>query len=72
MAKRNILRSVLGLPAFLWRYVKESRDELKKVSWPSRETTTQYTIIVVVASVGIGLITGGVDYLLARILERVL
>ncbi len=72
MAKRNPLVSAIKLPAFLWRYANESKDELKKVSWPSRATTTQYTIIVVVSSVAIGFITGGVDFLLARVLERVL
>ena len=72
MAKRNIVSSITGLPGFLWRYIKESRDELKKVSWPSRQTTIQYTIIVVVRSVAIGLITGGVDFILARVLEQVL
>lgn len=52
------------------QFIKESRDELKKVHWPSREQTIRYTIIVVVASVGVGLVISGFDYVLAFILER--
>jgi len=70
MAK--VISSIVGLPQSLWRYIKESRDELKKVSWPDRQTTLQYTSIVAVSSIVIGFITGGIDYALARILELVL
>lgn len=51
-------------------FVKQSRDELKKVQWPTRQQTLRYTVIVVVASLAISFLTGGVDYLLAFILER--
>lgn len=52
------------------QFVKESRDELKKVRWPSREQTIRYTIIVVIASLAVGLVTGAFDYILTLILER--
>ena len=29
-------------------YVRESKDELKKVTWPTREEVTSFTIVVVV------------------------
>jgi preprotein translocase subunit SecE len=29
-------------------YVRESKEELKKVTWPSREEVTSFTIVVVV------------------------
>ncbi|MEK7556814.1 MAG: preprotein translocase subunit SecE, partial [Patescibacteria group bacterium] len=32
------------------QYIKESRDELRKVTWPSRQTTVRYTLIVIGAS----------------------
>lgn len=68
----NVISRVVGVPKFLWRYIRESRDELKKVSWPDRQTTIQYTLIVAVSSIAIGFITGGIDYALARILEVVI
>ena len=70
MAKRpNIVSAITGFPGQLWRFLREARDELRKVSWPSRATTVRYTIVVVVASLAIGGVTGGIDYLLAQILE---
>ncbi len=58
-------------PMSLVNYFKESRDELKKVSWPSREQTIRYTAIVAVASVVVGLVTGAFDYLLTLIIETI-
>lgn len=42
---------------------------MRKVSWPNRETTIRYTLIVIAASLGVGAIIGGVDYLLTVLLE---
>ena len=67
MAKRQIIN-----PMSLFTYFKESRDELKKVTWPSRELTIRYTIIVATASIAVGLITGGFDYLLSLVIERII
>lgn len=50
-------------------FFKESRDELKKVAWPSRETTVRYTLIVIVASVAVGLVIGGLDLVFNKILQ---
>jgi preprotein translocase subunit SecE len=43
------------------RFVKEIISELRKVSWPSREDTVRLTVAVIVVSVAIGLMLGGVD-----------
>jgi preprotein translocase subunit SecE len=52
------------------QFIKESRDELKKVSWPSRPVTVRYTAIVIVSSIGIGLVMGAVDYAFTFIIKR--
>lgn len=57
-------------PKNIVSFIKESRDELKKVSWPNRQTAIRYTIIVVAASIAVGLVTGGVDYVLTIALEK--
>ena len=54
----------------LTQYIKESREELAKVTWPTRQATIRYTTIVMVASVLVGLLTGALDYILALVLER--
>lgn len=61
---------VAQAPSSAVQFVKESRDELKKVRWPSREQTIRYTIIVVISSLVVGTVIGAVDYILTLILER--
>ncbi|MFA6016929.1 MAG: preprotein translocase subunit SecE [Patescibacteria group bacterium] len=46
-------------------------DELKKVSWPSKEETIRLTTIVIIVSLIIGLYVGIIDILLAKGLEIV-
>lgn len=53
----------------LINYFKESRAELAKVSWPSRQTTLQHTGIVIVISLLVAIFLGGVDYFLNMLLE---
>lgn len=65
------MKTSLGAPlAQTGRFVREARDELKKVAWPTREQTTRYTIVVVIASVATGFIIGAVDYILSLIIEQ--
>lgn len=66
---RQSLVSRLKVPL---TFISEARDELKKVAWPSREVTTRYTIIIVVATVVVGMISGGFDYLLSLFVERLI
>jgi len=50
-------------------FIKEVREELAKVSWPSRETTIRYTIIVIVGCLIVGAIAGGMDYVLSLLFK---
>ncbi len=52
------------------QFVKEAKDELKKVSWPTRATTIRYTVIVIVSSIVIGTVMGAVDYGFTFIIKR--
>lgn len=67
---KKMATTLTSWPKNIISFIKESRDELKKVSWPSRQTTLRYTVIVVAASLAVGLITGGVDYFLTIALEK--
>ncbi len=53
----------------LARYLRDSRIELKKVNWPSREQTTNLTIVVCVVVVAIALFLGGVDLLFSSLVK---
>ncbi len=70
--RKNYLSGLTRLPQTVVTFAKEARDELKKVSWPSRPTTIRYTVIVIVASLAVGFIIGGIDYLFSLSLSRVI
>ncbi len=53
-------------------FIKESRIELKKVTWPSREETIRYTMTVIIISAALALFLGGLDYLFQFILNTFL
>lgn len=45
----------------IWAFFLESKTEVRKVVWPSREETTRTTFLVVAMVVVVGLILWGVD-----------
>ncbi|TSC76897.1 MAG: hypothetical protein G01um101431_80 [Parcubacteria group bacterium Gr01-1014_31] len=53
-------------------YLKQSRDELRKVEWPSRQTTTQHTLLVIGISLAMAAFLGGIDYVFTKVLAVVL
>ena len=71
--QKNIrLTKLMATPKMVIRFFREAKEELKKVTWPDRKTTTRYTVIVVVVSLFVGVVIGGIDYLFTRILEKVI
>jgi preprotein translocase subunit SecE len=48
----------------LWLFIKESRSELRKVVWPTRQETMQTTLLIVVMVVVMALILWGIDSVL--------
>lgn len=48
----------------IFNFLKEVREELNKVAWPTREQTIRYTVLVIVIAVVTGLFLGGLDYIL--------
>ena len=48
----------------IFGFLNEVKEELKKVTWPSREQTIRYTILVIIVEVAVGLFLGGLDYIL--------
>lgn len=56
----------------LVQYLRESVDELRKVKWPTRETTIQYSSIVLVSVVLFTAFFGGIDFLFTKLIDFVL
>lgn len=44
------------------QYVREVRDEMRKVAWPSRDEVVRYSLIVVVTVLVYMALVGGLDY----------
>jgi preprotein translocase subunit SecE len=53
-------------------FVHEVMAEFRKVTWPSRQELINSTVVVITVTVVISLFLGGVDVVLARIVERIL
>lgn len=47
----------------LLTFIKESRAELNKVNWPTREQTIKYTGLVIGLSLAVAIFLGALDYL---------
>jgi preprotein translocase subunit SecE len=54
------------------RYLRETRAELSKVSWPSRQEATNLTIIVLLTVLVSSIVLGGFDYLFATLFTLVI
>ena len=66
----NIYIVFMNIIERLTIFLKESRIELKKVTWPTRQETIRYTAAVIILSVSVALFLGGLDYLFQFILGR--
>jgi preprotein translocase subunit SecE len=54
------------------KYLKETRAELKKVNWPSRQEATNLTLIVIAVTAFMALLLGFIDYLFSKLFELIL
>ncbi len=54
----------------LINYLRDVRAELRHVSWPTRSQAINYTIIVLIISVGTGLFLGLLDFTFSMVLKR--
>lgn len=52
-------------------FAKESRMEVRKVVWPTRQETTQTTMIVLAATVIVALVLWGLDGILVRLVSLI-
>jgi preprotein translocase subunit SecE len=70
-----------GVFFYLWRkghllklsgYVAETREELRKCTWPSREELVGSTVVVLVSSVLLSLLVIGSDFVILKLVRGVL
>lgn len=56
----------------LVEYLKETRSELKHVSWPTRSQAIAFTITVIAISVGTAIFLGIFDYIFTQLIAKFL
>ncbi len=56
----------------LINYIKASIEEMKKVTWPTKNETYNYTLLVIGISVALAVFLGSVDYLFTKGLELII
>ncbi len=56
----------------LTNYVKASVVEMKKVTWPTKKETKEFTFLVIGISLAVALFLGALDYIFAFGLEFIL
>jgi preprotein translocase subunit SecE len=50
---------------FIVKYFKDTRAELRKVNWPTRQEALNLTLIVVVFTISMAALLGIIDYIFA-------
>jgi len=53
-------------------FFSDVREEIKKISWPTSKQTINTTLLVVAATIIVGIYVGLIDYLLTFLLEKFL
>ena len=56
----------------LANYIKSSIEEMKKVTWPTKKETYNYTLLVIGVSLGVAIFLGALDYIFSWLLELVI
>lgn len=56
---------------FRIRYIADVFGELKKVTWPTREEAWRLTVTVIMITVTVGLILGGIDFIFSEFMKLV-
>lgn len=51
-------------------FLQESRQELKKVNWPTKAETMRYTVFVIAFSLGVSIFLGLLDFGFIKGLEQ--
>lgn len=59
----------MSIVSRLKSYLQESRQEFRRVNWPSREETIRLTLIVIGMSLVVAFFLGALDFLFSYLLK---
>lgn len=60
----------MAIIARLKSYLQESRQEFRRVNWPTREETIRLTLIVIGISLAVSFYLGALDFIFKFMLEK--
>jgi len=52
------------------KFFKESKEELLKVTWPTKKDTLNYTLVVISSSLAVAIFLGVLDLAFSKALEQ--
>ena len=52
----------------IFRYFKETRAEVRKVSWPTRQEALRLTLVVLAVTISMAIILGILDYVFSQLM----
>lgn len=53
----------------LRQMIRDTWSEIKKITWPDSETVRRLTVLVLAMATFLGLLLGGIDYLLLKVFD---
>ena len=56
----------------LVQYIKDSKNEIKKVTWPNKKEVRQHTVLVIAISLATAAFLGAIDYILTQLLGKII
>lgn len=56
----------------LSQFVGQTRDELRKCAWPTKDELKGSTVVVVVSTAIIGFYTVGIDFVVMRLIQLIM
>ena len=59
----------MGHVARLASYVHETREELRKCTWPTMDELKGSTVVVMITIIGLGIYTMGIDFIIALLVN---
>lgn len=71
MPRRGFFNNKTNIMGLI-EYIKDTRGEMKHVSWPTKKQAIAYTLLVVVISVAVALFLGLADFSFSRLLEKII
>ena len=65
-ARRSVIAERIGGARRLY---DDTRSEMRKINWPDQKTTKDLTVVVIGISIALGLLLGGIDWVLFQLFE---